>query len=97
MRTKRGWTVGDPLFCNQDQATDLQARINPLRSFGDSRRCQPDSGKPTVRDERGARGNASYGGIRNPRRNRKGAGRSLSTYGCARPGSTRQQSGNHVA
>ncbi len=29
--------------------------------------CQPDSGKPTVRDERGACGNVSYGGIRNPR------------------------------
>src|SRR5262245_20477586 len=28
--------------------------------------CQPDSGKPTVRDERGAYGNVSYGGIRNP-------------------------------
>jgi hypothetical protein len=28
--------------------------------------CQPDSGNPTVRDERGAYGNVSYGGIRNP-------------------------------
>jgi hypothetical protein len=28
--------------------------------------CQPDSGKPTVRDERGAYGNVSYGGTRNP-------------------------------
>lgn len=28
--------------------------------------CQPDSGHPTVRDERGAYGNVSYGGIRNP-------------------------------
>jgi len=28
--------------------------------------CQPDSGKPTVRDERGAYGNVSYGGIRHP-------------------------------
>ena len=28
--------------------------------------CQPDSGNPTVRDERGADGNVSYGGIRNP-------------------------------
>src|SRR5262249_26155574 len=28
--------------------------------------CQPDSGKPTVRDERGAYGNVGYGGIRHP-------------------------------
>jgi len=28
--------------------------------------CQPDSGKPTVRDDRGACGNVGYGGIRNP-------------------------------
>jgi len=28
--------------------------------------CQPDSGNPTVRDERGAYGNVSYGGMRNP-------------------------------
>src|SRR5215831_16941010 len=28
--------------------------------------CQPGSGNPTVRDERGACGNVSYGGIRNP-------------------------------
>jgi len=28
--------------------------------------CQPDSGKPTVRDERGAYGNVSYGRIRHP-------------------------------
>src|SRR2546426_4430085 len=30
--------------------------------------CQPDSGKPTVRDERGACGNVSYGGTRHPPR-----------------------------
>ncbi len=28
--------------------------------------CQPDSGNPTVRDERGAYGNVNQGGIRNP-------------------------------
>ena len=28
--------------------------------------CQPDSGKPTVRDERGACGNVGYGRTRNP-------------------------------
>ena len=28
--------------------------------------CQPDSGNPTVRDERGACGNVNYGGTRNP-------------------------------
>jgi len=28
--------------------------------------CQPDLGNPTVRDERGAYGNVSYGGTRNP-------------------------------
>src|SRR5881275_1858767 len=30
--------------------------------------CQPDSGKPTVRDERGACGNVGYGGTRHPPR-----------------------------
>src|SRR5262249_9975728 len=34
--------------------------------------CQPDSGNPTVRDERGAYGNASYGGTRNPLHTPKG-------------------------
>lgn len=34
--------------------------------------CQPDSGNPTVRDERGAYGNVSYGGIRNPLHTPKG-------------------------
>ena len=28
--------------------------------------CQPDSGNPTVRDERGAHGDVDHGGIRNP-------------------------------
>ena len=36
------------------------------RSSGESCCCQPDSGKPTVRDERGAHGTVDYGGIRNP-------------------------------
>lgn len=35
-------------------------------SLGKSCCCQPDSGNPTVRDERGAHGNVNYGGIRNP-------------------------------
>ena len=52
--------------------------------------CQPDSGNPTVRDERGACGNVNYGGTRDPLHNRKGAGRKLSTYRCARRTSTRQ-------
>ena len=34
--------------------------------LGIRRCCQPDSGKPTVRDERGAHGDVDYGGIRNP-------------------------------
>src|SRR5262249_23727453 len=34
--------------------------------------CQPDSGHPTVRDERGAYGNVSYGGTRNPLHTPKG-------------------------
>ncbi len=34
--------------------------------------CQPDSGKPTVRDERGAYGNVSDGGTRNPLHTPKG-------------------------
>ena len=45
-----------------------------LRAYGKALRrermqiadCQPDSGNPTVRDERGAYGNVSDGGIRNP-------------------------------
>src|SRR5215471_16585295 len=56
---------------------------------GTSDGCQPDSGKPTVRDERGACGNVNHGGIRNPLHNRKGVGRKLSTYRCARRISTR--------
>src|SRR5215468_917124 len=36
--------------------------------------CQPDSGKPTVRDERGACGNVSYGGTRHPPRRSKERG-----------------------
>jgi hypothetical protein len=34
--------------------------------LGKSCCCQPDSGNPTVRDERGAHGDVDYGGIRNP-------------------------------
>jgi hypothetical protein len=34
--------------------------------LGTSCCCQPDSGNPTVRDERGAHGDVDYGGIRNP-------------------------------
>ena len=60
---------------------------------GKCRCCQPDSGNPTVRDERGACGNVSYGGTRIPPHNRKGASRKLSTYGCARRISTRQSRG----
>ena len=47
-------------------------------------RPEPDSGKPTVRDRRGACRNVNHGGTRNPLHNRKGAGRKLSTYRCAR-------------
>jgi hypothetical protein len=37
------------------------------RFLGKSSYCrQPDSGNPTVRDERGAYGNVGYGGGRNP-------------------------------
>jgi hypothetical protein len=36
------------------------------RYYQDITGCQPDSGNPTVRDERGACGNVSYGGTRNP-------------------------------
>jgi len=35
-------------------------------------RSEPDSGKPTVRDRRGAQGNVAQGGTVNPSRNRKG-------------------------
>ena len=37
---------------------------------------------------KGACGNVSYGGTRNPAHNRKGAYRKLSAYGCARRTST---------
>ena len=39
---------------------------------GGKPRSEPDSGNPTVRDRRGARGNVAYGGTRNPPSNRKG-------------------------
>jgi hypothetical protein len=42
------------------------------RFSGESCCCQPDSGNPTVRDERGACGNVGHGGIRNPLHNPKG-------------------------
>src|SRR5437870_13777622 len=47
-------------------------------------RPEPDSGKPTVRDRRGACGTVNHGGTRHPLHNRKGAERKLSTYRCAR-------------
>ena len=47
-------------------------------------RPEPDSGKPTVRDRRGACRNVNQGGTRHPLYNRKGTGRKLSTYRCAR-------------
>ncbi len=54
------------------------------KASGGKPRSEPDSGNPTVRDRRGAYGNVGYGGTRNPPHNRKGACRSLSTYGRAR-------------
>ena len=54
------------------------------KTHGGKPRSEPDSGKPTVRDRRGAYGNVGYGGTRNPPHNRKGACRSLSTYSRAR-------------
>ncbi len=53
------------------------------KTSGGKPRSEPDSGNPTVRDRREAYGNVGYGGTRNPPHNRKGACRSLSTYGCA--------------
>src|SRR5712691_8681539 len=50
----------------------------------DEPRPEPDSGKPTVRDRRGACGTVNHGGTRHPLHNRKGADRKLSTYRCAR-------------
>jgi hypothetical protein len=44
----------------------LKLRIGREGLSGKSRCCQPDSGNPTVRDERGACGNVGYGGTRNP-------------------------------
>jgi len=43
-------------------------------SLGICCRRQPDSGKPTVRDEMGAYGNVSYGGTGNPPHIPKGCG-----------------------
>lgn len=40
-------------------------------------RSEPDSGKPTVRDRRGAYGNVGYDGARNPSHNRKSVNRKL--------------------
>ena len=40
-------------------------------------RSEPDSGKPTVRDRRGAYGNVGYDGARNPPHNRKSVNRKL--------------------
>jgi hypothetical protein len=68
----------------------LEPRGDTGRSFGESCRCQPDSGNPTVRDERGARGNVSHGGTRNPRRISKERLSVTSAYSCARHVSTRQ-------
>src|SRR5215471_12792101 len=43
----------------------------------DEPRPEPDSGKPTVRDRRGAGGTVNQGGTRHPLPNRKGADRKL--------------------
>ena len=40
-------------------------------------RSEPDSGKPTVRDRRGAYGNVGYDGAMNPSHNRKSVNRKL--------------------
>ncbi len=45
---------------------------------------KPYWGKPDVRNFREGTGNVDYGGTRIPLHNRKGAGRKLSAYGCAR-------------
>ena len=50
-------------------------------------RSEPDSGNPTVRDRRGARGNVTHGRTRNPLSRPKGLYWKLSAYRCARPGS----------
>jgi hypothetical protein len=49
------------------------------KKYNNCHDCQPDSGNPTVRDDREACGNVSYGGTRNPLYNRKGACRKLFT------------------
>lgn len=57
------------------------------KASGGKPRSELYSGNPTVQDRRGAWGIVGYGGIRNPRHNRKSVWRSLSAYGCARPSS----------
>ena len=77
----------------ESQGQNGTREIRPYRIVGGpgemwpKRRARP--GSIPTRDERGACRNVNYGGTRNPPHNRKGAGRKLSTYGCARCISTR--------
>ena len=53
------------------------------KTYGGKPRSEPDLGKPTVRDRRGALGNTGYGGIRHPLHIRKsGGGNSLPKVLC---------------
>jgi hypothetical protein len=53
------------------------------KTYGGKPRSEPDSGKPTVRDRRGALGNTGYGRTRNPLHIRKsGGGNSLPNVLC---------------
>ena len=63
-----GQTIGGKGVCG----SALKPYCRGGRPMGEKPRSEPDSGKPTVRDRRGAWGNVAHGGNGNPPHNRKG-------------------------
>src|SRR5439155_25238069 len=63
--------------------------LDPGKAFGGEPRSEPDSGKPTVRNRRGAWGNVVDGGNVNPRRNRKGGAGNPPPTGARAPALSR--------
>src|SRR5258708_34038970 len=66
-----GELVSKPMRCGADARQRLSFKCTGKAHAGKPG-PEPDSGKPTVRDHRGAWGNVAYGGIVNPPCNRKG-------------------------
>jgi hypothetical protein len=67
------------------------------KTYGGKPRSEPDSGKPTVRDRKGALGNTGHGRIRDPYHNRKsGYGNSLPKVLCAQFYPTPQESAQGI-